>query len=49
MDGEGLTTDQLKSLEEYLPTLEEEGQVITSCILRFISAMYWVYLGVYNR
>jgi hypothetical protein len=28
MDGEGLTTDQLKSLEEYLPTQEEEGQVL---------------------
>lgn len=27
MDGEGLTTDQLKSLEEYLPTQEEEAQV----------------------
>jgi hypothetical protein len=25
MDGEGLTTDQLKSLEEFLPTQEEEG------------------------
>jgi hypothetical protein len=31
MDGEGLTTDQLKSLEEYLPTQEEEGQVIAPC------------------
>jgi hypothetical protein len=30
MDGEGLTTDQLKSLEEYLPTQEEEGQVIAN-------------------
>ena len=27
MDGEGLTTDQLRSLEEFLPTAEEEGQV----------------------
>lgn len=27
MDGEHITTDQLRSLEEFLPTAEEEGQV----------------------
>lgn len=27
MQDDGLTTDQLRSLEEFLPTAEEEGQV----------------------
>jgi hypothetical protein len=28
MQDDGLTTDQLRSLEEFLPTAEEEGQVL---------------------